>query len=113
MWREHFQAGLQRERETIAPAAARHRGGGAGEVRRQFFIQRDDDRLLAWEVSIQQSHADAGLLGHIAERRRCVAPLRHLPDRNAIEALPRRGALRRLARGTAPATLDIFGEHVY
>ena len=98
---------------------SRHRPGGmsAGLARvigRQFVVERDDDGLLAREIAIQEADADARFLRDIPKGRRFVAARGDQLHRGGIQAVPRRGTLRSLARRTAPfPRLDILSEHVH
>ena len=72
----------------------------------ELVVERDDDRLLAREVSIQQPDADAGLVGDLPQRRRLVASSGDQPDRRGIQAVSCRGPLQGLAPWTAPFSRD-------
>src|SRR5262245_45656133 len=105
---------LEGEQEPITPLAGFHRRRLAREVSGEFLIQGDDDRLLAWEISVQQTHADARVFGDLTQRCVLVAPFADHPNSSFVKAVSRCRALRRLTRRTATlSALDIFSEHVH
>src|SRR3954462_11843564 len=111
---QHAQDRFERENETLAPPSGPHRCRLARIIRRELLIQGDDDRLLTWEVSIQQAHADPRLPGDVPKRCGLVPPLADHPECDLIQAISGSRALRRLTRGTPTfCTLDIFSEHVH
>src|SRR5262245_23087645 len=105
---------LEGEQEPITPLAGFHRGGLTREVSGELLIQGDDDRLLAWEISVQQTHADMCVFGDLAQRRGLIAPLADHPNRSLVKTVSGRRALRRLTwRAATFSALDIISEHVH
>ena len=111
---QNLQAGFERNEKPIAPFACVHARGLSGVSGGELVVQRDDDRLFAREIPVQQPHADASLLRDVAQRRRLVAAVRDHPDRGLIQAVSRGRTLRSLAGRTPTCSwLDILNEHVH
>src|SRR5688500_1919022 len=114
MWLEHGKTRTESEDETVAPFSARHVRGLPSVFRRQLVVQRNDDGLLAREISIEESDADACFLRDIAQRRGFVSPRGDQSHRRRIQPFSCSGPLRRLARRSPPfPRFDIFSEHVH
>ena len=111
---EHLKTRVHREDESIAPFPRRHLPGLTRVLGRQFVVKRDDHRLFAGKVAIQEPDTDACLLRDLPKCRRFIAAGGDQLHRCAIEVIPRRGTLGALARWTAAfSLLDIFSEHVH
>jgi hypothetical protein len=111
---EYAETPVQGEDEAVAPSPWRHLRRLTRVLRRQFVVERDDDRLLAREVAIQESDADARFLRDIPKGGRFITAGCDQLHRCGIEAIPRHRALRGLAgRAAAFSRLDILSEHVH
>src|SRR5439155_15239149 len=111
---QYLQACVQREYETVAPLPWLHARSLTRVIRRELLIERDDDRLLAWKIAIEQADADPRLFRDIPQGRRLVPAPGDQPHCRGVHPVSRCGALGRLARGPASlARLDILSEHVH
>src|SRR5215213_370538 len=99
---EHMKARPEREDKALAPPASAHVRGLTREIGRQLVVEGENDRLFAREVPIKQPDADLSLFGNLPKSRGLVSAPRNQADRDAVQAVSRLSALRRLSGRAAP-----------
>src|SRR5204862_7983021 len=111
---QHLEARLEGEEETVAPLARRDGRRPPGVVGGELVVERDDDRLLAGEVAIEEADADVRRLRDVAQRGRLVAARRDHPLRRRIQTVPADVPLDGLTGGPASfSRLLNISEHVH
>src|SRR6266496_2915458 len=114
MWAEHAEAELEDVDESVAPPASRHLRRQEREPVRQFVVQSEHDRSLAWKVPIQEPRAHARPGCHLPEGGRLVPTIADQADGRFVETetvgLP---FSRPPCRSPPFRRLAIFSKHVY
>lgn len=87
VWSEHAEGRVEGKQHPGKPRAVGHRLCLPGVGKRELIVELERHCFLTWKVMVDVAHADAGLVGNLAQGGRTVTGFGDERGRNLEEAL--------------------------